>query len=177
MFFSSSYASSKQWALPPHNLKTKYQEKHQPSVLVELQPTSLTLTTCKKVSEETASLQDNGLVSAVHHSVLRPGYLSVAGGHSPRGCHLARDLEGKVHTCVGCTSIPGVCGVCTTGSRMLMPTGTCVFICMGGEGGRAERISSPGTCQDIHECYVLSAFLVGSIRARAGGILFAKYII
>lgn len=131
-FFASFCAS---WALPPHNLRTKYQEKCQPSVLLELLPTSLALTTRKKkVIGETASLQANGSMLAVW-------------------------------------------GVCTTGFCTLMPTGTCVFICMGGKGGRAERISSRGTCQAIHECYVLSAFLVGSIKMRAGWILFAKYII
>lgn len=65
-------------------------------MLVDLLPICLTLTTDKNVSEESASLQANRLISAAHHSMLRSGYLSVAVGHLPKGCCLACDLEGNV---------------------------------------------------------------------------------
>lgn len=137
VFSSFHKASSRQWALPPHNLRTKYQEKCQPSVLVELLPTRLTLTTHKKVSEESASLQADGLVSTAHHSTLRSGYLPQAVGHSPRGCRLARDLEGNVHPRAGCTSYPGAWGVCPAGSHTSMSTGNsvCLFV----SGAKKEK--------------------------------------
>lgn len=142
VFSSFHKASSRQWALPPHNLRTKYQEKCQPSVLVELLPTRLTLTTDKKVSEEFASLQADGLVSTARHGTLRSGYLPQAVGPSPRGCRLARDLEGNVHAHAGCTSNPGAWGVCPAGSCASMSTGDSVYFFVSGAKEEKQKRSA-----------------------------------
>lgn len=77
----SFYASSRQWALLPHNSSAKYQEKCWHSALVELLPRHPKLSTHKKVRKELArSLQANKLTLAAQHREPRPGYQPIMAG-------------------------------------------------------------------------------------------------